>query len=210
MAWPLSILVGFSVASIYSAKVSKPVYEANRILLTSSQCGLVMPSLVSQQSVTGQLETQEKYMRDMRRSRAYAEACYGSESGPAACDEFAASQLPFDVDEAAACPFGRRCLLGSSGAVRFDTGLLDSHTYLGINAVPADRVDFRIVSTCSVLDVDDRTTIIGEELTGRQLWNVSRAFLGPVTGISNWTYQHSDLLRMLEQPYSIQWVSRAS
>jgi len=204
MIWPLCIMVAFSVASIYSAKVSRPAYEANRILLTSSECGLVMPSLLSQQSVMGRLETQEKYIQDMRQSRAYAEACYHGESGPAACDAFAALRLPFEVDEQAECPFGQRCLLGSSGAVRYDTGRLDSHTYLGINANPADRIDFRITSTCSVLDIEDLRTVFTEELTQQQLWNVSRAYLGPVMGISDWTYQHSDMLRMLEQPYSIQ------
>ncbi|KAI6847524.1 hypothetical protein KC332_g2131 [Hortaea werneckii] len=203
MFWPLIILTGFSLASVFSANVSKPAYEVNRILLESNACGLLMPSMEDQQTEKGRSETQQKYMKDMRQSRAYAEECYRSLHGSAICNDFASARLPYTTQQEVTCPFGNRCLLGRRGAVRYDTGKLNSHVHLGVNAVPADRVDFRKVTTCSVLDIQDRTQILAEEVTGQELWNRSRVFLGPIAGVSDWTLQHSDLLRRLEQPYTI-------
>merc|ERR1712072_690567 len=185
MFWPLIILMGFSLASVFSANVSKPAYEVNRILLESNACGLLMPSIEDQQTEKGRFETHEKYMKDMRQSRAYAEECYRGLHGSAICNDFASARLPYTIQQEVTCPFGNRCLLGRSGAVRYDTGKLNSHVHLGVNAVPADRVDFRKVTTCSVLDIQDRTEILTEEVTGQELWNTSRVFLGPVAGVSN-------------------------
>merc|ERR1712054_16485 len=118
MFWPLIILMGFSLASVFSANVSKPAYEVNRILLESNACGLLMPSIEDQQTEKGRFETHEKYMKDMRQSRAYAEECYRGLHGSALCNDFASARLPYTIQQEVTCPFGNRCLLGRSGAVR--------------------------------------------------------------------------------------------
>jgi hypothetical protein len=77
------------------------------------------------------------------------------------------------------------CLINDQSAFSMDTGLIDSHLDLGINARPANRIKFRHVTTCAPLHGKNWISI--ENATS----------FGPVVSINagslagnNWTFQH--------------------
>lgn len=90
-------------------------------------------------------------------ARRYATEFYGDGSyANQTLSEFPVPSLPFEVDNAATCPFSEElCLLGSDGSISFDTGLLDSHKHLGINARAQDRIQYRWKTTCTPLKLND-------------------------------------------------------
>lgn len=77
---------------------------------------------------------------------------------------FPVTALPFNVTQNEPCPFDEEmCLLGPMSAVSFDTGLLDSHIHLGINAPASDRIQYRWRSTCTILNITDKVTVLRNE-----------------------------------------------
>ncbi|ESU07599.1 hypothetical protein FGSG_02196 [Fusarium graminearum PH-1] len=67
----------------------------------------------------------------------------------------AVESLPYTENTSAECPFADEfCKTGSNGAISFDTGLLDSHVHLGINAPNDERVQYRWRSTCTPIQMN--------------------------------------------------------
>ena len=95
-------------------------------------------------------------------ARGYAAEFYGNESsGRGLQSPFPVLALPYQVDNLSSCPFSEElCLLGSDGSITFDTGLIDSHKHLGINAQAKDRVNYRWKSTCTPLKLDPLVNIV--------------------------------------------------
>jgi hypothetical protein len=78
------------------------------------------------------------------------------------------------------CPFHPK--LCRSSTVVFDTGLIDSHTDLGINSRVADRIAYRRVTTCTVLNDTSYTTGWISQANGSTTqtpWRVAYAYFGP-------------------------------
>jgi hypothetical protein len=63
-----------------------------------------------------------------------------------------------------------------------ETGLVDSHHNLGVNTPENERLQYRKVTTCSVLRLKDYF----EE---RNNSGVVRVNYGPVTGFGNYTFE---------------------
>ncbi|KAF1828910.1 hypothetical protein BDW02DRAFT_634838, partial [Decorospora gaudefroyi] len=101
-------------------------------------------------------------LRETTDSRRYAEERYGESDSTFATESmFPVDTLPMDMFRNVSCPFENSlCLLGSAGAVAFDTGLLDSHNHLGINAPAKERIQYRWRSTCSPLNVTGRVRVV--------------------------------------------------
>lgn len=97
-------------------------------------------------------------------ARSYAAQFYGGEPGVSEIQSpYAVLSLPFTVDTAAPCPFREEmCLLGSDASISFDTGLIDSHKHLGINAREEDRIQYRWKSTCTPLRLDGLVSVTEE------------------------------------------------
>ena len=92
------------------------------------------------------------------------------------------------------CPFGddpsgqTSCIPGQQGALQMDTGLLDTNTYLGINAPPEDRLLLRNVVTCSPILVQDYLEVrnnTGDARFPLQVYN-----MGPIKEITGYTYAY--------------------
>lgn len=56
------------------------------------------------------------------------------------------------------CPFDERVCRQNSTALRVDTGMINSHKDLGINAAPRDRFESRYVVECAPLRIDTYTS----------------------------------------------------
>ena len=95
-------------------------------------------------------------------SRRYASERYANSSTIFTTDPiFPIESLPFEVRRDQPCPFDRgMCLLGPNSAVSFETGLLDSHTHLGINAPVQDRIQYRWSSVCTPLNISADVNVL--------------------------------------------------
>lgn len=92
-------------------------------------------------------------------SASYARFCYTNATSSPACNVYATRQIPWASDYNATCPFASGTCIGSdTSALQLDTGQLDSHATLGLNAAPKDRITYRRVTTCAPLKTDGHTT----------------------------------------------------
>ena len=191
---PLLIFISFTIAGIFVATVTIPAYEINQILLQPTACGLQnwMPNQVSTF-----LNIKAKWSEDMRRSRAYASECYNVPDKTIGCASLPIQQLPYTMVTNASCPFARGC----RATVSFDTGLLDSHSHLGINAERKNRIGFQFTTTCAMIDIDDRI-ITRTDPHGNGVYLMETAFLGATLG-RNYTFQYSTLSTLQPLSYSL-------
>jgi hypothetical protein len=68
------------------------------------------------------------------------------------CNEFIRPTIDSGVRYNDPCPF--QDTMCDTPAITLDTGLIDSHVHLGMNAPPANRVQFRKVLSCAVIPAD--------------------------------------------------------
>ena len=82
----------------------------------------------------------------------YSQTCYGNTENILQCDQYTQQQIKWNVIANASCPFGDDlCFYGRTSAFEMDSGMMDSHGTLGINAPESNRVQLRKVTTCSPL-----------------------------------------------------------
>ncbi|EQK98060.1 hypothetical protein OCS_06228 [Ophiocordyceps sinensis CO18] len=83
----------------------------------------------------------------------YAQQCYTSDitTGTLDCTTYVKRSLPWAADGHAPCPFKGGICRSNTSNLLLDSGLIDSHEHLGLNAPPADRIQARVVSHCAPL-----------------------------------------------------------
>ena len=135
----------FAVASIFSSKISSAM--GNEVLISSPSCGI--PSENTQDPQKLQTIFSPWFSRQMSTSANYARKCYSNASVDG-CGPFIRRQLPSTVDRNASCPFESLCR-NKDNNIKLDTGFLNSHTDLGLNAPQNLRFTMRIVNHCAPL-----------------------------------------------------------
>jgi hypothetical protein len=187
---PLLVVIGFTAAGIFVGDVTRPTYKSNNVKIQPTNCGFVVFNNTEAQDVLQAVLL--KYVNDTQAARAYARSCYIGTATPAACSEYTKQSLPYSQTNVA-CPFGTdsngNSLCTVDQAFRLDSGLLDTSDYLGINAPKQDRLLFRRASTCAPINSQEYAQ--GNNSTdsdGFVIWNY---FLGPIDGVSNFTYQYN-------------------
>jgi hypothetical protein len=139
--------------------------------------------------------------QDVQLSLEYMRECYmTSTSAPLAsyesssCQTFQQPELNFTVSHNGSCPFDPNTCSETSQTILFDTGPIDSHNDLGINANYDDRLTYRRVTNCTVLNGTSYTTgwVNQTNSVGSQLLpelEIAYAFYGPsLQYATNWTY----------------------
>jgi hypothetical protein len=136
---------------------------------------------------------------DIELSLQYAQSCYLEQStGSSNCDTFQSSALDYTVLGNETCPFGASLCRPEVGTLTLDTGFLSTHTDLGINAAKADRLQYRKVLKCTVLnDTKETTGWIAQsdssENGTQPTLQVSYAYFGPnFDAENNQTYSFSN------------------
>ncbi|KAK1834113.1 hypothetical protein QBC39DRAFT_31541 [Podospora conica] len=137
-------------------------------------------------------ETLRARTDDVLSARAYANWFYSRGKQPLAATSstFPVSRLPYTTTSGP-CPFlgNGRCLSNDTSTLNItlvlDTGLLDSHTHLGMNAPRRDRSSIRHRMACSPIDVSDRIKIL-DPVNGTVEVDTSALFDSP-TGPSNFS-----------------------
>jgi hypothetical protein len=130
-------------------------------------------------------------------------ARYGTKSqNLASCNLYPATSLPYTTDSNAACPFGgNRCVLGDQSAFQMRTPWLNSHVHFGINAPPADRIEYRRTTTCSVINVTDLVSSVQTASGIIYSWHLG--YTGSLTARTNVTYMYNDNTVNLDIGYTI-------
>lgn len=208
---PLICFAAFTVASILSSRIAAPTYTASEVRVVPNNCGFITyipPTSEEYDAERGGAFWAKYSTQKTRESTDYARTCYGNSA--ASCRIFPLKELPYSVNIAAKCPFGGdRCALGDDGAFELVTRWLDSHKDLGINAPPQNRIHFRKVVTCSVLNIDNLITVTPSPSGTTDMYYYylgARGFSGE-NGGTNWTYSWRESSRTETIPYSIAYDS---
>ena len=151
-------ILAFGAAGVFVSRVTN---NGNQVLLKEVACGLWAdpfafdPNLnFTPKSVLQQMEFDVNANYVSAISSIYAANCYGYDSAAATnvpspdCTANGRQLIKWSVDTETPCPFAPG-MCANNLAVRLDTGYIDSHLHLGINAPPKDRVLFREVLECA-------------------------------------------------------------
>ena len=144
------------VAGIFSSRVATS--SNGEVLISSLNCGgLFQPSSIS--PVGGPVYSY--FNTWMESSYNYAQSCYGSNTFRKDCTLYPRQSLPFSITRDIACPFpGQDSICRNmSGNIQIDTGFINSHFDLGINAPPENRFLLRFVAECAPLLTDRYTRV---------------------------------------------------
>ena len=187
----LTNLVLFSLAGVFSAQVTKAA--GNETLIKSPNCGAW--GISDSQDPQVQAAFRSKTLLDTTSASTYARSCYGQVQNPLDCNQYTQPNISWVVNQNASCPFlGGICRYGDHAAYQMDTGAVDSHQVLGVNAPPADRITYRKVTTCSPIQTkgyaEEWNNTVPNTLTTGDTFD--RLYFGPISDISNFTYAHDE------------------
>ena len=140
---------GFLAASVFSSQaISGTDIE---VLVKSPYCGLIPPK-----SQTSEADAYSNKVASF--STRYAEDCYiDNDKAPSRCNIFVHPRLPMTVTNES-CPFEESVC--ATQAVSIDSGLLDLNDAFGLNLKENDRMKLRTKMSCSVLSLENRTSVI--------------------------------------------------
>jgi hypothetical protein len=187
----------FTVAGLFSSRIVDTAREA--LLLPSQSCGWhdtsVIEKLHAGSFTDNNINALDALILSARtatkQGQAYSRSCYESidDSQPSAstCSSTVIPFLPSSVNLSAACPFQAEACDGP--AISFDSGWIDSHDHLGVNAAPRDRVQIRKATTCAPVPVEQKYSSNWFEsplIPGLQLqaYNLGEGTGLPVSGLN--------------------------
>lgn len=144
----LSVMV-FAALSILSAKIGSEM--GDEVLISSPLCGYQAfddNSLLDDESMI-----RLPYYAKMVESLAnYVQRCYSNTTST--CSPFVKQKMSSVVDRNATCPFAEGLCRRTYGNIKLDSGFIDTHTDLGLNAPPSLRAAMRHVTHCAPLITD--------------------------------------------------------
>lgn len=126
--------------------------------------------------------------------------CYTNSSQQSgACNLYPQQALGFKKITGVACPFASPsiCISTNSTPHQMDTGPINSHSDLGINAPPNERITYRKNTTCSPVHGSPFAQVVNSNETDEaDLWPadtvLQRYFFGPVNGSNEtWTFEYN-------------------
>lgn len=91
-----------------------------------------------------------------------------------------------------------------------DTGPIDSHTDLGINAPPENRVTYQKINICSPIDSTEFARVVNANETDEAYYwppdtTLQQFFYGPITNANfSYTFEYSQSTPLDNFPYDIQ------
>lgn len=204
----------FSVASVFSSEVAKA--PGNETLVRDSICGWWSPGEVPQEfnDMKGKdmFDYQTQYLRNSIAAASYARACYTNSESILDCNRYAVPRIKWyvsmvvhlktilrrlrrTVNANASCPFASgRCLMGDNAAYEMDTGPIDSHHILGLNAPKKDRVTYRKKTTCAPFSTEGlyRLENATDPVAAQRGDQFVRYYLGPnMRSGNNYTFEYS-------------------
>lgn len=148
-------VTAFGVAGVFSSQVSSA--SGNDVLVTGDNCCIESELLVLNYSLGYELWNPVLTQR-MTTAYSYARECYRGNSTPEECPLFTKTSLPYTVQTDRQCPFGHLCL-NDTDTIYIDSGYINSHDDLGMNAPPNERFLYRAVEHCALLNSTKHSTL---------------------------------------------------
>lgn len=189
LALALLNFVLFGVAGVFSSEVAKAA--GLETLIRSPDCGSLSFTDPDSQLALAALNSMD--VNDTLAATTYSRACYGNLQNLLQCMQYPQQQLPWTVNQNATCPFTNDlCIFGDTSAYEMDTGHIDSHQALGINAPMSERIQYRKVTTCSPIHTKGYATTLNDTSSSDLAYGdtLQQFAYGPVLGVSNYTYQY--------------------
>ncbi|KAI0382083.1 hypothetical protein F5Y04DRAFT_288225 [Hypomontagnella monticulosa] len=149
------IACGLAAASGFSAKIT----QGNEVLVDGRNCGIPVAGPTRVSELDGYIYSY--YSEDQQIDSTYAQQCY-SESGLSSsigCNSFVRQKLPFSIVNNATCPFADSICRSRDSNILLDTGLIDTHTDLGVNSPVSERFKYRMTLHCAPLEWHNHTRI---------------------------------------------------
>lgn len=145
--------VGFSIGSIFSAKISSSM--GNEVLISSANCGSAGntygSSKLSQATADQLANIFNPWLAEKVTSFSnFVQTCYANSSEN--CGPYVKKRLLSTVDKNASCPFQGQICRHTTGNMRLDSGYLNSQTHLGINAPTGLQFKFRAITHCAPIE----------------------------------------------------------
>ena len=132
-----------------------------------------------------------KIDQNVQLSLQYAQEC--SEDQPdasmsATCNTLQTPRLKFNTNITEVCPFETQLCHDQAATVTFDTGVIDSHHDLGINARHNERLQYRRLTTCTVLNDTGRVLELNKDTSSA----TAAAYYGQSYQGTTYTYSYSN------------------
>ncbi|KUI59498.1 hypothetical protein VP1G_06720 [Cytospora mali] len=186
----LLCLVGFMVASGFSSNIASS--SSNEVLLSGSHCAVTDADSLFGAPATDLAGIYYPYVgREVENAANYAQQCYNSDhSRGLDCATFPKVRLPTTAKNIS-CPFDSG-ICKTDVNLLLDTGYINSHTHLGLNAPKSQRFEYRRVVRCAPLVTHGYASTYN--LTDDKSW--TRYYYGPAPSVSHntseFTYQYSN------------------
>ncbi|KAI0155334.1 hypothetical protein GGR57DRAFT_491761 [Xylariaceae sp. FL1272] len=167
----IALVASFTALGGFSSRIA---LDDNDVLIESANCGFVYGGTeVNWQDYFAETEWLAKKVNNAAN---YAQQCYSSSSSSSQfdCDTFAAPRIDSRVELNAPCPFDSTLCLTDEANIRIDSGYVDSHTYLGLNAPLHKRVFWRNVLHCVPLATKGFTSLDPQSPTNDTLYHYGR------------------------------------
>lgn len=181
---------GFALAGVFSSRISNS--NANEVLLAGGQCGRLQEDIDGIDTAENMAAYKPVENRRYKKSLAYAQSCYQNSSTDA-CNMYVTKRLPLIVDRNASCPFGEDVCQMKFGNLQMDTGYIDTHKHLGMNARPQDRFSLRLTTHCAPLKTEGFSetvnTVNTENNQTVRTFRLNYGALGSGDYHKNYTYQ---------------------
>ncbi|KAJ9612345.1 hypothetical protein H2200_003942 [Cladophialophora chaetospira] len=202
----------FWIAGIFSNKAisTSSTNGPWEVLSRSNDCGVwnqtyfdivSLLDFSTEQNFEMLVQYKAKQAQDVQLSLEYAQECYFARSSAlnvsSTCKTFKTPRLNYGNDYGK-CPFPSELCHDSSETVVLDTGYLDSHDHIGINAKPQDRLKYRRITTCTVLNDTEyitgwNGTLADASGNPRPQPDAAHANFGPSSyKDTDWTYSFSN------------------
>jgi hypothetical protein len=149
--------VGFAAASGFSSQISAGI--GNEVLLEGGNCAIRDRIALMTNKYPDRSDYFDPYLAKLFASAAnYARNCY-SNASPARsqaleCGELVVPRLRITATRNARCPFDPKICKSQDANIILDTGVINSHEHLGVNAPTQDRFGYRQRLHCAVLKTE--------------------------------------------------------
>lgn len=151
--------IGFTIAGGFSSQIELGRDNiGSAVLLDGANC-----SVITNVTYTMDQLYYEKFSaRSISTASNYVQQCYSENStGLTDCNYFVSQRLPGFVDSAAPCPFKDSLCRSNTTNLALDTGFINTHTHLGLNAPPEERLLIRHKLQCAPLLTEEYSSAHG-------------------------------------------------
>lgn len=194
-AWAFLAFTNFCVwaaAGLFSSSITKSA--GSNILVEPGACGLVYDN-------TTETGWASKTLNSTVIADTHARACYGNSGSSVQCNLFVRRRIPWHERTNASCPFRTGFC---SATLELDTGYVDSHGDLGINAPLKNRISYRRVTKCAVINPTVVQNFTNATHTNDTAYPVYQYYFGENRAFkSPFTFAYGSYLRYSDVGYGL-------